>query len=464
MPIERRNFIKAGAYSLLASMTPASKVLSENALLSGAEDPAPESPQQIAAYLVAIMEKNGVHKHPTEGYYYTGYGDNLFTWEVFFDTIALLHAGDASLGKNALRIKLGLQHEDGFIPRHWEGFHTAPAMLDVWRIYESEEHAQPFLFQIALLLTRANGGDVSWISDEMYRRLKKYLHHWSVAWDRDANGLCEWASACHTGEDNQFDRAGVWRSYFCEGADLASFMYLDLLAAEKIAKAKGFNDDAAVFALAAAEQKELVQKLLWDDKDGFYYDRDIRTGERIRIKSVAGLFPLWAGIAEPAQAKRIVDEHIMNPKEFWCTYPLPSYALSERNYTQHHVPPPLIDTYYALDDGHCNWRGGLWPHSNYLVTHGLQRYGFDREARMLAERSYAVSAPDKSVREWYNAETGEGQGQHGLYAGAEILLRFLPAEIKTGFMPMLIEDAGTPISSDALRAELGLTGAFKFEG
>ena len=298
----------------------------------------------------------------------------------------------------------------------------------------------------------------------MYLRLKKYLHHWAVAWDRDANGLCEWASACHTGEDNQFDRAGVWRSYFCEGADLGSFMYLDLLAAEKIAKAKGFSDDAAIFALAASEQKELVQKLLWDDKDGFYYDRDIRTGERIRIKSVAGLFPLWAGIAEPAQAKRIVDEHIMNPKEFWCTYPLPSYALSERNYTQHHVPPPLIDTYYALDDDHCNWRGGLWPHSNYLVTHGLQRYGFDREARMLAERSYAVSAPDKSVREWYNAETGEGKGQHGLYAGAEILLRFLPAEIKTGFKPMLIEDADKPISSEALRAELGLKGAFKFEG
>ena len=70
------------------------------------------------------MEKNGVHKHPAIGHYYTGYGDSLFTWEVFLDTIALLHAGDASLGKNAVRIKLSLQHDDGFIPRHWEGFHT----------------------------------------------------------------------------------------------------------------------------------------------------------------------------------------------------------------------------------------------------------------------------------------------------------------------------------------------------
>ena len=37
MTIERRNFIKAGAYSLLASISPASKGLSENALSSAAE-------------------------------------------------------------------------------------------------------------------------------------------------------------------------------------------------------------------------------------------------------------------------------------------------------------------------------------------------------------------------------------------------------------------------------------------
>jgi len=44
-----------------------------------------------------------------------------------------------------------------------------------------------------------------------------------------------------------------------------------------------------------------------------------------------------------------------------------------------------------------------------LCDHGLQRYGFDREARLLAEKSYEVSAPDKSVREWYNAETGKAR-------------------------------------------------------
>jgi len=50
-----------------------------------------------------------------------------------------------------------------------------------------------------------------------------------------------------------------------------------------------------------------------DEKDGFYYDRDIRTGKPIRIKSLAVYIPV-AGIPDQAQAKRLVDEHIMNPR------------------------------------------------------------------------------------------------------------------------------------------------------
>ena len=402
MTLERREFLKSGAYGLLANIASTPLVGSDRSLFRFSADLS-ESPQQVVATLVEIMENHGVHTDPGMGSYYSGYGPSLYTWEIFFDSILLLHVGDTSLGKNAIRMYLSTQRENGFIPRHWRG-ETPVGEEAVWQIYESEEHAQPFLFQTALFLTRASGGDVSWITADMYQALKKYLQHWKRTWDRDSNGLCEWASACQSGEDNQFDRAGVWRSYFCEGVDLNSFLYLDLLAAEKIASAMGYGEDAVSFAKEASAKKGLIQKLLWDEKDGFFYDRDIRTGKPIRIKSVAGLFPLWAGIPDHAQAKRIVDEHIMNPKEFWNSHPLPSYSIDERNFTQHHVPPPLIDIYYALSEGHSNWLGGTWGHSNYFVAHGLQRYGFDREAKLLAKKSYEVSAPDKVVFEWYNSE------------------------------------------------------------
>ena len=87
------------------------------------------------------------------------------------------------------------------------------------------------------------------------RRSRSICNIGRGTWDRDSNGLCEWASACQSGEDNQFDRAGVWRSYFCEGVDLNSFLYLDLLAAEKIASAMGYGEDAVSFAKEASTKK-----------------------------------------------------------------------------------------------------------------------------------------------------------------------------------------------------------------
>jgi len=465
--MERRELLKMGAYGAMTKLLPADFAPLQRAnSLPGAAGEA-GNPSTIAAELLDAMEAHGVHEHPRLGKYYSGYGfydgygPGLFTWETYFDNILLLHVGDANLGKTALKIYLDNQQPNGFIPRHWAGLIAPTGEGKVWHLYESEEHAQPFLFQIALFLARANGGDVAWIDDEMYGRLKKYLEHWDTAWKRDDSGLCVWASAPHAGADNQFDRVGVWRSYFCAGADLNSFLYLEYLAAEKIAKAKGRAADANAFAAAAARTREAVLKYLWDEADGFFYDRDVRTGRRIKVKSVAGFFTLWAGIATEQQARRLVNEHLMNPKRFWCAHPIPSYAISERNYTQHHVPPPLIDSYYALNDGHSNWLGGTWGHSNYLINHGLQRYGFDREAKLLAQKSYEVSAPDKQVREWFNAETGAGEGAAGIYAGAEILMRFSWAEIAAGFQPALIEDVTNPISSDRVRTAMGLKRTFK---
>jgi hypothetical protein len=314
---------------------------------------------------------------------------------------------------------------------------------------------------MALFSTRASGGDISWLDDEMYRKLKKYLKHWTTSWDRDSNGLSEWASAPHAIADNQLDRAGVWRSFYCEGADLNGFLYMEFLAAEKIAIAKGFRDDAAYFAAQAKLKRQLIQQLLWNEEDGFFYDRDIRIGKPIRVKAVSGLYLLWAGIPDQRQARRLLAEHIMNPREFWSAHPLPSYALNERNYTQHHIPSPLIDIYSALPEGHCNWRGGLWPQANYLVAHGLKRYGFMEEARTLATKTYEVASEDPDIYEWYDAESGKPKGSHPLCAGAEVLMRVLPTELETDFNPALIEDASKPLENGRLRKALSIKENFR---
>jgi len=412
--------------------------------------------QQIIAQIKDLMRRCGFHIDPQSGLcYYSGYGDDIFSCEAYYDTIALSHMGaDETLALNTLRVYLRSAHEDGHIPRHCLG-PLDRTLGYPWGGFEEEEHAQPFLWQMALLISRARG-NAEWLSPEEYTRLRRYLDRWLTDWDRDGNGLSEWASAPHAMADTAFDRAGVWRSYFCEGVDLNCYLYLEFLAAEALARALNLEEDAAYFAGHARKKQELIQATFWDDKDGFFYDRDIRSGEPIKVKAAEGFMPLWARIATPEQARRLVEEHLTNPQEFWTPYPIPTYARSEPSYTQYHQPPPGSDPLWYLAPGHCNWQGGLWPHMNYMITHGLVAYGYCEEAMHIARRSLEIVAADPLLHEWYNAETGEGQGSYPFWAGVEVLMGFLCAEIQAGFDPSKIEAVGIRFESDQVRRELGL--------
>ena len=100
-----------------------------------------------------------------------------------------------------------------------------------------------------------------------------------------------------------------------------------------------------MYADHAEKLAKAINKVFWNEQDGFYYDRDEKTGETIKIKSVAGFLPMWAGVASPAQARRLVRDHLLNLKEFWLDYPVATYAKSEPEF------------YEGSRSGECNWEG-----------------------------------------------------------------------------------------------------------
>jgi neutral trehalase len=109
--------------------------------------------------------------------------------------------------------------------------------------------------------------------------------------------------------------------------------------------------------------------------------------------------PLFAGAATPERAKRAIHEHLLNPDEFWLDYPVASYAKTEPDY-------------YQGSHNECNWRGSTWAPTNYMIFQGLRQYGYQAEARELATRLFNMALLKNPVlREYYNAETGEGLGQ-----------------------------------------------------
>ena len=130
-----------------------------------------------------------------------------------------------------------------------------------------------------------------------------------------------------------------------------------------------------------------------------YYDRNEKTGELVRVKSATNFMPLFAGAATQERAGRLVFEHLTNENEFWLPYPVASYARTEPDY-------------YQGSHRECNWRGPTWAPTNYMIFHGLVRYGFRDTANTLAARLFDMALTRNLVlREYYNAETGEGLGQ-----------------------------------------------------
>ena len=88
----------------------------------------------------------------------------------------------------------------------------------------------------------------------------------------------------------------------------------------------------------------------------------------------------------------LVEEHLINPKEFWTKFPIPTVAASEPKFNP---------------QGY--WRGPMWMNINWMLHRGLLRYGFKAVADELLQKT--IAAVKKSgFREYYNPLTGEGLG------------------------------------------------------
>ena len=236
--------------------------------------------------------------------------------------------------------------------------------------------------------------------------------------DSNKNGLSEWMSAPHTGMDNQHERAGYWGDNFCEGVDLNCYLYRELKTFSEYAKSRGKEKESQYYLQKANDLKFRILEEMWDEKDGFFYDIDIRTGRRIRVKSISSFAPLWAEVATQAQAKRMVFEHLLNTKEFWSSYPIAALSRDEKWYSQIYLPCDLG----------ANWRAHTWIPTNYMIYHGLRFYGYEQLASLLAYITQDLVAKSGN-REYYNSETGEGCGIDP-FVGWSLLAHFLPYEEK----------------------------------
>ena len=344
-------------------------------------------------------------------------------WDCFFGSL-LTNMEDTAQTSAAVRAILLSQSSNGVVPNIEGGSGTTPDRTEppvgayaVWKNYERNQDRE--------ILTWA------------YPRLKRWHEWWfnnrgdGQPWrDGNRDGLLEWGSDkgstpsvggrgnLQTAKwESGMDDSPMWDdvtynpgTYTMELDDvgLNSLYALDAECLAKIARILGNDEDGRRFTADYERIKATMRQKLWNEKDEIY-ENLYWDGHFSNRLSPTNFYPMLAGVATPDQAGRMVQEHLLNPKEFWGTYVIPTIARND---------PVFSDQFY--------WRGDIWGPTNYLVYEGLSRYGEDEVALTFAEKSYDLFMTDwhanQHTNEQYYAWGGSAGGDKHYTWGALLLL------------------------------------------
>lgn len=360
------------------------------------------------------------------------YDNVLWDWDSWLSNIALRQIlsdiGSQKDKQEAIKYEQGCVLNflhygdwDGYLPIViWED--SKPRDIRPENIYNVNMH-KPVLAQHAAFITQTNDGDAEWLREKFYH-LQAFVNNYKSHHRNQATGLYYWQNDVAIGVDN--DPATFFRPDKSSASIyLNCLMYKELEAMVYLAKQLNQSAIGAEFANDALALKTAIQKNCWDERDGFFYSVDlnlkpvdnhqdttlgrsfiIHSGyprdydcliQRIGVWS--GFLALWAGIATPEQADRMVKEHYSNTKTFNATCGVRTLSKMEKMYSLRASANP------------SNWRGPVWGISNYMVFKGLEKYGYKKEASELAEKTIKMFGKDfkknGALHEYYEPETGE---------------------------------------------------------
>lgn len=153
-----------------------------------------------------------------------------------------------------------------------------------------------------------------------YERVKEFYRTERVAdyevarfYDRAADRLTpEFYKGDRSMRESGFDPSNRFGPF---GADVVSYnpvclnslLYVYERDAAEIMRELGRAGAAGRWERLAAERRERVNRLMWDERDGLYYDYNFEKRAARRYPFVTTFYPLWAGIATPEQARRVAS-------------------------------------------------------------------------------------------------------------------------------------------------------------
>ncbi|MCK4245171.1 MAG: flagellar biosynthesis protein FlgM [Candidatus Omnitrophica bacterium] len=295
---------------------------------------------------------------------------DMWFWDSAFHALGNRYIS-STLAEDSIKAVLQLQRKDGFV-----AFQMNPEKKRA-----SEEYTQPPLLAWASYNLYCHSKNKTFLR-YVYPRLKKYLLWLYRNRDKNKDGLLEWkispSAVCkggETGMDNspRFDRLNPGDAM--AAIDLNSFVINEMEYLERMAQELNKKGDIILWHKERKLKKDSVNSRLWSKRDRFYYDLK-ENGKFNKIKTISSFLPLFAGIANKKQAQSLVN-HLKNRKQFWSDFPIPSVSMDEPSYCKD------------------MWRGPTWINYNYLIIEGLKRYGYNRLAHRIINKTL------KEIARWY---------------------------------------------------------------
>jgi alpha,alpha-trehalase len=126
------------------------------------------------------------------------------------------------------------------------------------------------------------------------------------------------------------------------------------------------------FAKQAEARKQAMNAVMWNKKSGFFFDFNSISKRRSNFVSVAGFYPLWAGLATPEQAF-IIRNKVLHVLEYNGGIVNTQATGLSKEIKQHDYP-------------------NGWPGQQWVVIKGLLNYGYKEDAERIARKWLDLNA------------------------------------------------------------------------
>lgn len=333
--------------------------------------------------------------------------NELYYWDSYFMVQGMLEPKNKELVTGILEDLLALFERFKVIPNASRTYLTGrsqPPFLTtfIFDVYQAFDPGDEWLKQ-AVKIAKAEYKTV-WLGvkkpneRQVYEGLSRYY---------DINYLHDLAEA-ESGWDMtpRFDRRAL--NYL--PVDLNALLFKYEMDFARAAKIFGDKREAAQWEDTAEQRRIIMNKLMWDKNKGLYYDYNFVKQKRGNVSSLAGFFPMWAGMVDDKQAAALVKalRRFENKGGLATTdaLPLGQFVLGS------------MPTQWAYPNG--------WAPLHFVVVKALERYGYHTDARRIANKwlktnlawfnehsvfleKYNVVSPEKPpLKGVYPSQTGFG--------------------------------------------------------